>query len=376
MRVLMVGNIHPPHDLGGGYELDWAAGVAALQEAGHDVRVLASDYRRADVSEADPPWVLRPLRWYWQDHEFPRRSWRERRALERHNAAVMSEQLDAFRPDVVSWWSMGGMSLALIDQVHRAGVPALGLVYDDWMVYGPKVAGRAPRLGRAARWLFCSDSVRRAALGAQPDLNDTGLLAPGLDEIFLTAAPATDWRWRLLLPGRLDPRKGVATAIEALELLPDAQLTLIGTGDPAYVTELQATAQRLGVGDRVAFRPPRPRAQLVGAYAAVDAVLFPVIWAEPFGLVPLEAMGVGRPVVASGRGGSGEYLRDDVNCLLHAAEDPQSLAAAVKRLAAEPGLRDRLRDGGVETAPQFARSRWNERLVAEHEQRALGAAPQ
>ena len=49
-------------------------------------------------------------------------------------------------------------------------------------------------------------------------------------------------------------------------------------------------------------------------------VLFPVRWEEPWGLVPLEAMAVGTPVVASGRGGSAEYLRDGENCLLFDVE--------------------------------------------------------
>ncbi len=52
--------------------------------------------------------------------------------------------------------------------------------------------------------------------------------------------------------------------------------------------------------------------------AAADALLFPVQWEEPWGLVPLEAMASGTPVVATGTGGSGEYLRDGDNCLVYA----------------------------------------------------------
>jgi glycosyltransferase involved in cell wall biosynthesis len=396
MRVLTVGNIHPPHHLGGGYELDWAAGVAALQAAGHDVRVLTTDLRRADVVEPDPPWVFRELRWYWHEHEFPRRRLRERLSIERRNAAVVAGQLREFAPELVSWWSMGGMSLAPIEQVRRAGVPALGVVYDDWMVYGPRVdawqalwgraalrpaaslasAAGAPapvRLGPAARWLFCSESVRSAARGAVSDLVDTGLLAPGLDEVFLAPAPPREWQGVLLLPGRLDARKGIATAIEALAHMPGARLRLVGGGDDSYAAELRALAELRGVAGRLELLPPRPRAELAAAYAEADAVLFPVEWAEPFGLVPLEAMGIGRPVVATGRGGSGEYLRDGENCLLHEPGDARGLAAAVQKLAADPGLRERLRDGGFETAPAFARSKWDARLVAEHVERRRAA---
>ena len=52
-------------------------------------------------------------------------------------------------------------------------------------------------------------------------------------------------------------------------------------------------------------------------------VVFPVRWEEPWGLVPIEAMARGRPVVATGRGGSGEYLRDGENCVLFEADDAE-----------------------------------------------------
>src|ERR1700756_4546228 len=107
MRVLTVGNMYPPHHLGG-YEQDWAAGVAALRAAGHDVNVLVSDYRDPAVAEPAPVWARRRLRWYWRDHLFPHRRLGERLEIERHNAAVLKEQLQGFQPDLVSWWPMGG----------------------------------------------------------------------------------------------------------------------------------------------------------------------------------------------------------------------------------------------------------------------------
>src|SRR3954453_9674814 len=140
MRILTVGNMYPPHHLGG-YEQDWAAGVAALRAAGHEVKVLVSDHREVGVIENDPPGVERSLRWYWHDHDFPRRGLRERLSIERHNQSVLDEAVATFRPDVVSWWPMGGMSLAMIERIRRRGIPALGVVYDDWMVYGPRVDG-------------------------------------------------------------------------------------------------------------------------------------------------------------------------------------------------------------------------------------------
>src|SRR3954447_1001164 len=397
MRIRTVGNMSPPHHQGG-YEQDWAAGVAALRAAGHEVEVLVSDHREPGVDEVAELSVHRDLSWYWSNHDFPKRSPREARALERHNAAVFAQRVEEFEPELVSWWPMGGLSLGLVEQARRRRLPALGVVYDDWMVYGPRVDAWQARwsrrrfrrlaplaarlsglparvdLGASGRWLFASESVRAAARQAVSSLPDTDLLPPGLDEVFLVpAAPREEWRWQLLAPGRLDRRKGLRTAVEALVLMPEAQLTLIGGAEGRHAAGLHSLADQRGVAERFAIAPPRSRPELAASYASGDAVLFPVEWAEPFGLVPLEAMGIGRPVVATGRGGSGEFLRDGDNCLLFAPGDPEALAACLMRLAADAELRERLRSGGFETAPGYARSRWDERVVAEHEARVSGA---
>ena len=76
--------------------------------------------------------------------------------------------------------------------------------------------------------------------------------------------------------------------------------------------------------------------------------------------MPLEAMGKGRPVVATGRGGSAEYLRDGENCLLFEAGDAAALAGALTRLATDADLRRRLYDGGLETAARYTEPLYNE----------------
>src|SRR4051794_25233204 len=130
MRILTLGNLFPPHHLGG-YELVWQAAVRALRAAGHEVRVVATDHVEPGAPSADEDEdVHRDLRWYWREHEFPRLSVPERLALERHNAAVWRRHVEEFRPDAVSWWSMGGMSLGLLARGRRAGLPALAWVND------------------------------------------------------------------------------------------------------------------------------------------------------------------------------------------------------------------------------------------------------
>ena len=386
MRVLTVGNLYPPHGVGG-YEVTWRSSVRWLREHGHVARVLTTDRRRPgvppDAPEDDD--VHRELRWYWRDHSFPHLSLRERVALERHNARTFDRHVKELRPDAICWWSMGGMSLSLIERARRRGPPAVGVVGDDWMAYGPQVdawlrTARRPLVGRlagralgiparvdlrlAATWLFNSERTRRAALEHGP-LADARVVRPGVDLRAFRAAPARDWGWRLLYAGRIDPRKGIATAIEALAALPDeARLEIVGDGEPREVERLRELAVRCGVEPRVLFRGAAAPDDMPGAYADADAILFPVEWDEPWGLVPLEARAVGRPVVGTGTGGSGEYLRDGENCLLFGPGDARTLAECVNRLAGDASLRSRLREGGLETAAQYPAEAYDEAIAA------------
>jgi glycogen synthase len=192
-------------------------------------------------------------------------------------------------------------------------------------------------------------------------LTETSVAHQGVDPEVFRPAPRPEWCYRLLYAGRIDPRKGIDLAIGALPELPaEATLEVVGDGDTTHLEELRQLARSLGVVDRVTFRPGEPRSRLRDRYAEADAVVFPVRWREPYGLVPLEAMAVGAPVVATGRGGSGEYLRDQENCLLFDPDQgPRSLAAAVTRLAEDGDLRRRLYEGGAVTAASIHRDNFN-----------------
>jgi glycogen synthase len=393
VRVLTVGNLYPPHHFGG-YEQVWRSAVGHLRARGHEVRVLCTAHRLPGVPDGDEPGVDRALDWYWRDHEFARLGVRDRLRVERRNHAALRRHLDELRPDVVAFWSMGGMSLSLIERVRRARIPAVLFVHDLWPEYGrhadqwtrifarPRGRPLAPFAGRltgipthvryasAGRWVFVSDFVRRRveALG----LRVTGAVAhSGIAPELLDPAADRTWEWRLLHVGRPHPDKGTHDAVAALARLPaEATLTFAGGWDPREEAALAALAHETGVEDRVALLGRRPRPEIAALYRDHDAVLFPVRWEEPWGLVALEAMGRGRPVVATGRGGSAEYLRDGENCLLVPPRDPDALAAAVGRLAADPGLRARLRAGGLETAPRYTEAIFN----AEVERHLAGAA--
>jgi glycosyltransferase involved in cell wall biosynthesis len=190
---------------------------------------------------------------------------------------------------------------------------------------------------------------------------------PGIDERLLDEPPAAaPWRWRLAYVGRIDRQKGVDTALTALAQLPaQATLTVWGTGDDRYIEEMKALASARGLADRARFEGFAEGERLRRAYTDADVVVFPVRWNEPFGLVPLEAMALGRPVISTLRGGTAEYIRDGENALVIPADDPRALARAVERLAAEETLRARMLERGRATAERYGRARFAERIVAE-----------
>jgi glycosyltransferase involved in cell wall biosynthesis len=329
VRVLTVGNLWPPAG-GGGYERIWASGVEALQAAGHEVTILTTD------APAPPDDAVRELRWYHRDGGWERPGMLGVRAIERHNARVLDRVLPGH--DAVVYWNLGGLPLSLVGRVHDAGVPAVGVVGDGWMVYGPKVdpRGAEARLD-GVRWLFISRFVARRS--GHPDGE---VVHPGVDpQRFPSSPPPADWGGRIAYVGREDPRKGIATARAAVEQVDGVTLAVSAPGD----------------GDPL------------DAYRAADAVVFPVEWKEPWGLVPLEAMSVGRPVLATGTGGSAEYLRGWENCVLFPPGDAAALAAAIRRLAADAELRARLVEGGRATAARYTDAAFRAAVVAAVESR-------
>ncbi|GGT46110.1 glycosyltransferase [Streptomyces purpureus] len=150
--------------------------------------------------------------------------------------------------------------------------------------------------------------------------------------------------YRLLQLGRLVPRKGAEVSIAALARLPDAELVVVGgpaperLDDDPEVRRLRGLAQDAGVADRVRLTGGIPRDQVAPLLRSADVVLCPADY-EPFGIVPLEAMACGRPVVATAVGGQLDTVADPATGRLVPPRDPEALAGAVAELLADPDLR-------------------------------------
>ncbi|HJZ94729.1 MAG TPA: glycosyltransferase [Gemmataceae bacterium] len=150
--------------------------------------------------------------------------------------------------------------------------------------------------------------------------------------------------------GRLIYYKGLHVALAALRAVP-GRLVVIGSGP--LESDLRARAAQLGVADRVVWLGRASADELVGAYHAATALWFPsVARSEGFGLVQVEAMAAGCPVVNTAIPGSGVawVCRDGREGLTVPVGDPAAFAVAATRLLAEPKLRVRLAAGGRQRA--------------------------
>jgi len=169
-------------------------------------------------------------------------------------------------------------------------------------------------------------------------------------------------RKRLVCIGRLVERKGVDTAVEALTLLPDAELVVAGgpaaeqLADDPEARRLRAIARELAVDDRLRLVGRVDHGDIPALLRSADVVVA-TPWYEPFGIVPVEAMACGRPVVGSAVGGLLDTVADGITGLLVPPRDATAVAGAVRRLLDDPDLHTRF--GGVARLRAVALYSWS-----------------
>jgi len=191
----------------------------------------------------------------------------------------------------------------------------------------------------------CSDEVAELRALGLPS-GRASIIPCGVDTELFRPAPRRDPGGppRLLALGRLVTRKGIGNTIEALAELPGVELVIAGgprsdalDADPAVV-RLRALAARLGVVDRVRFLGGVARPEVPGLIRDSDIVVT-VPWYEPFGIVPLEAMACGRPLVGSTVGGLLDTVVPGETGELVPPRRPDLLARAVRSLLEDPERR-------------------------------------
>jgi len=338
-----------------------------LRGRGHDVIVVAPARR----ATPDPHVVRvgRPIDIPYNASNAPidPRPWSRRR---------VHEVLAAFEPELVHAHQPTAPSTGMWATLE-ARAPVVGTFHSG--------AGRArlydlaaPVLRRVARRLAVRIAVsRRAEAFERARIGGTFEIVPnGVDvSRFATAEPAElpEGR-RLLFVGRLDARKGFPIAVRAFAALseerPDLGFVVAGDGPERDAVQTLPADLR----SRVTMLGTVPNAELPSIARACDLYLGPATGGESFGVVLIEAMAAGLPVVASDTPGYDEVVHDGVDGLLVPPSDPAALAVAAGRVLDEPALAARLAAAGRDRAREFDWPVVVERIEAVYE-RALQARP-
>ncbi|MBE1584716.1 glycosyltransferase [Nonomuraea angiospora] len=285
-------------------------------------------------------------------------------------AARLADRWAASPPDVVHahFWMSGQAALQA-----AGGVPvvqtfhALGTVKRRWQ--GDADTSPAHRIdteraiGRRADAVLatCGDEVAELRAMGVPERR-IAVVPCGVDlSVFRPdgpVAPGTGGRMILSI-GRLVPRKGVDTVIRALRRIPDADLVIAGGGeDDEEAVRLYELARAYGLERRVHVIGSVPREHVPALMRSAD-VLVAVPWYEPFGMVAIEAMACGVPVVASAVGG---HLDTVAGCgVLVPPRRPRALARALSDVLDHPRRRAELAAAGA----LRARERYGWARVAE-----------
>lgn len=183
----------------------------------------------------------------------------------------------------------------------------------------------------------------------------------------------------ILFVGRIEPLKGVDTLLEAMSCLQmkesrPVHLAIIG-GDPsaspekmnAEMTRLKNLCEVLGLDQSVVFLGVRDQDKLSYYYSAAEVVVMPSHY-ESFGMVALEAMACGTPVIASEVGGLAYLVRDGETGFTIPAEEPETLCEKLSWLLNDPHLHDSMSKRAVEYAQDYAWEKVAGQIVGVYEE--------
>jgi phosphatidylinositol alpha-mannosyltransferase len=346
-----------------------------LTALGHDAWIITSKYGRQRESEGH---IIR-LGTGWA---FPANGSVGRVTLSLRFKQQARELLDAERFDILHFHEplVPFLSPTLLDAsrtVNIATFHAFGGFSPSYWV-GRRFAGRlAERLhGRIA----VSGAARHFISRYFP--GDYEIIPNGVDlDLYADAEPfdgLRDGTLNILFVGRFEERKGLGHLLRAYHRLRkrrvDARLLVVGTGPKAR--EYRRFVGLRGIRD-VEFLGRVSDHDKARYFASADIFCAPATGQESFGIVLLEAMAAGVPIVASDIHGYKQVVQRNVQGLLVEPKNQRALAAALYALARDPELRHEMGEAGRATAPDYSWPRVTERIIDfYHEVRArVGAEP-
>lgn len=387
MRILVVSNLFPPY-YRGGYELRCRQVAQALVRRGYTLQVVTSVYGLqqdgasflADAEDGNGVRVHRTLQQYAYPGRVIRRPWTYYRARdELADARAFMGLIREFKPDVINWWSLDGITQTLLPLAARLGVPDVHWIEDPWMIrnygadgekaaafwrmvwegaWGPppvrpllRLAGRwaesrAARAGLPTRQFpnrprhvcFVSEYLRSYYLDHGLAFSSSEIIHGGVPMDFLQPlrAPQPDQPLRLLYAGQISPDRGLHCVVEALGALERqhrarVSLQVAGDNPTAYLDGIRKRVEELDLRAQVSFLGKVPHEKMRNVYGGADLLVFPSTRPEGLPLTMVEAMLSGCAVVSTGSGGAGEIATLSGQPMFP-AEDPPALSRLLARL--------------------------------------------
>jgi len=381
MRILVLTNFYPPHDIGG-YEQLCQEATESLIQRGHTCHVLAGNWCRPGITVEDETYVSRllpldaPL-----NHYRPFSFFTKRRKEERQGLFAVRETIQIFRPEVIFIWGMWNFNRAFAAACEQSGVPTVYSIDDYWpanpnihfdywaspgsklkrllgrfALYQLKQEGKPVQL-RFEHTLCVSLFIRNTLVASGKLPSSARVVYVGIDTKPFSASvqsnkTSEDNKVHLLYFGGLSHHKGVHTAIEAIHALNErgyadkVDLTILGGGNSDYISFLKSLVIQYNIGSQVEFIERVPKNKVVNWLKKYDVFLFTSIWQEPFGRTIVEAMMAGLIVIGSNVGGSREIFTKYSPDIVFEPEDFQALADRIVSVIEDPNLRVRLRQKG------------------------------
>lgn len=384
MQILVISNLYPPYSIGG-YELICADVVVGLRGRGHNVTVLTSSPGLLPGKRDSN--VLRLLK-----GRFPYQPCSNIREVVQNiwNRFILQIVVKIFKPEIIYVFNPNGLGGLVLDWLHSQPISvvhdimdtALISIYqsDIWFKISKKNIKSPFKRGLSSiivnllfpfiktkfvpldlsNSCFRSNFLKQWAQSLGGNVKRAPVIYPGIHLLELRPSEKTPKDLGIVFSGRLSFEKGVHMLLEALLL--NKQLfsrlgiktTIIGPiTNLDYWRRLQNLAYDLTPEISIHFTKLVPHREAIKLLKEHSIFVFPVLWDEPFGLAPLEAMGAGLAVIATCTGGSAEFMKNEENCLAVSRGSSQGLAEALKRLIFDKELRLRLARAGQETAAKF-----------------------
>jgi glycosyltransferase involved in cell wall biosynthesis len=370
MDILHIYKDYPP--ILGGIENHVRLLAEAQAERGHSVTVLVTNPagRRTIVSEEAGVRVVRAARLGT--------------VLSTPLSLALPRQLSRLRPDLVhlhfpypvgevsQWLLRRGRATVLtyhsdvvrqrsIMRFYRSVLVRVLAGVDAIIVGSPPMQESSYLKAYRSKLHLIPYGIPLARFRGDPSAEELALLRATYGEIFSRREDPGEQR--LLFVGRLRYYKGLDTLIRALPGIP-ARLLVVGTGP--MEEEWKALAAQIGAADRITWLGEVPDADLPAFYHAVDLFVLPASHtSEAFGLVQVEAMAAGLPVVCTELGTGTSYVnRANVTGLVVPPLDVEALRAAINHLIADPGLRASMGAAARLRASEFGLDRMVDAVLA------------